>query len=359
VLGVPTDLEELEASGILSPEGVRRACDDLATPLVAPPEDVTIGSVMRSRLGDEAAERLVDPLVGGINAGDTDHLSLAATVPQLDAALRSGRPSLIEACRLQQAQFADPTAPVFFAPKGGMGAFVETLVTDLQARGVAVVRDAVVGLDAERAGWRVGLAEGAPTPADGMVLAVPAPPAADLVRPHAGRAATLLDAIPYASVAMVSLAVPRQAVDRELDASGFLVPRVEGRTVTACSWTSSKWPHLAGDGTVWLRASVGRDGDDAALAQPDDVLLAAVLADLADLMDLRGRPTDTRVTRWARSLPQYRPGHLERVDAIDADVAAIAPALVTTGAAFRGLGIPACIRQGAAAAHRLLAALDA
>jgi protoporphyrinogen/coproporphyrinogen III oxidase len=358
VLGVPTDLDELDASGILTLEGARRVRDDLASPLVAPDGDVAIGSLVRARLGDEASERLVDPLVGGINAGDTDRLSLAATVPQLDAAARSGRASLIEACRAQRAQVADRVSPVFFAPKGGMGSLVDALVADLERRGVTVVADAVAGVARDGVAWRVELAGGEAVPADGVVLAVPASPAADLVRPHTGRAATLLAAIPYASVAMISLAVPRAAIDRELDASGFLVPRVEGRTVTACSWTSSKWPHLAGDGTVWLRASVGRDGADAALALPDDGLLDAVLGDLADTMGLRGRPSEARVTRWPQSLPQYRPGHLERVDAIDAELASVAPGVVVTGAALRGLGIPACIRQGAAAARRMLATLD-
>lgn len=358
LLGVPTDLDELDASQILSPEGARRVREDLTTPLTAPTKDVTIGSVMRARLGDEALERLVDPLVGGINAGDTDHLSLAATVPQLDAAIRSGRPSLIEACQAQRAAVADASAPVFFAPRAGMAALVEALVADLDARGVTFVREAVTDLAPDGAAWRVGVAGGAALSADGVVITVPAGPAADLVRPHAGRVATLLAAIPYASVAMISLAVPRHAIDRELDASGFLVPRVEGRTVTACSWTSSKWPHLAGPGTVWLRASVGRDGDEAALALGDDALLDAVLADLADLMALRGRPTETRVTRWDQSLPQYRPGHLDRVAAIETELASVAPSLAIAGAALRGLGVPACIRQGADAARRVLAALD-
>jgi len=359
LLGVPTDLDELADSEILSPEGTRRVEGDLTTPLTAPAGDTSIGGVVRDRLGDEALERLVDPLVGGINAGDTDQLSLAATVPQLDAALRSGRSSLIEACRAQRASVADTSAPVFFAPRAGMGALVAALVGDLEARGVTVERDRVVGLEADGVRWRVALDGGATRTADGLVLALPARPAADLVRPHAARAATLLAAIPYASVAMVSLAVRREAVDRALDASGFLVPRVEGRTVTACSWTSAKWPHLAGDGTFWLRASVGRDGDEAALALPDDGLVAAVLADLADLMELHGPPVDARVTRWHRSFPQYRPGHLDRVAAIDAELAAATPTLVVAGAALRGLGVPACIRQGADATRRVLAALHA
>jgi oxygen-dependent protoporphyrinogen oxidase len=358
VLGVPTDLDELAASGILTTDGLAQVRLEPSTPLHPPVDDVTIGSVMRSRLGDEAAERLVDPLVGGINAGDTDRLSLAATVPQLDTALRSGHASLIEACRAQRAAIADPSAPVFFAPKAGMRRLLEALLDDLRTRGVTFVTAGAVALERTGPAWRLGLDGGASTLTDGVVLSVPAGAAAELLRPHAARAATLLAAIPYASVALVSLAAPRASVERELDASGFLVPRVEGRTITACSWTSAKWPHLAGDGTVWLRASVGRDGADAALALPDMALVDAVLADLADTMALHGRPTDVRVSRWNGSLPQYRPGHLDRADAIDGDLAAAAPGVAVAGAAMRGLGIPACIRQGSAAADRVLAALD-
>ena len=356
VLGVPTDLDELAASEILSAGGLARVRQEGTTPLEPPTDDVTIGSLMRERLGDEAAERLVDPLVGGINAGDTDELSLAATVPQLDAAARSGHQSLIEACQAQRAAVTDRSAPVFFAPRAGMGALIDSLVDDLRARDVRIVADAVVALEREGVSWRVRLASGVSMSAGGVVLALPAAPAAEVLRPHAARAATLLAAIPYTSVALVALAVPRAAVERQLDGSGFLVPRVEGRTITACSWTSAKWPHLTGAGTTWLRASVGRDGAAAALTLSDDALVEAVLADLGDTMALRGRPNEVRLTRWTASFPQYRPGHLERVDALEDD---LAPAVVAAGAALRGLGVPACIRQGKSAARRVLAALDA
>jgi len=359
LLGVPTDLDELAASEILSPAGTDRARQDLTMPSTAPDADVTIGSVVRTRLGDEALERLVDPLVGGINAGDTDVLSLAATVPQLDAAVRSGQSSLIEACRAQRAAVTDPTAPVFFAPRSGMGALVDALVTDVTARGVSIVQNAVAEMGRDGLAWRVELADRTSLPAEGVVLTLPAAPAADLLRHHAARAATLLASIPYASVAMISLAVPRDAIERELDASGFLVPHVEGRTVSACSWTSAKWPHLASDGSVWLRASVGRDGHEGALALSDEALVDATLADLRHTMALRGAPTEARVTRWHRSLPQYRPGHLDRIAAIDDDLATALPGVVVAGAALRGLGVPACIRQGSEAAWRVLGVLDA
>ena len=249
-----------------------------------------------------------------------------------------------------------------------MGALVDALVADLERRGVTVAPGSAVRIESSGASWHVtadlgttsGEAQGSARSlrtADGVVVTTPAPIAAELVRDAAPRAATLLAAIPYASVALVSLAVPRDAIDRELDGSGFLVPRVEGRTVTACSWTSSKWPHLSGNGTVWLRASVGRDGADAALALDDEALTAAVVADLRDTMALRGDPTEVRVSRWPSSFPQYRPGHLDRVDAIEADLATATPALAVAGAALRGLGVPACIRQGTAAARHVLEAL--
>jgi protoporphyrinogen oxidase len=188
-----------------------------------------------------------------------------------------------------------------------------------------------------------------------VAVTTPAGPAAALVRPHSPRAATLLAAIPYASVVLVSLAVPRDGVDRELDASGYLVPRVEGRLLSACSWASSKWAHLGGEDTVWLRASAGRDGDDRAMAMGDDELTTRLLDDLADTMALRGRPTEVRISRWPDSLAQYRPGHLGRVDAIEVDLAEAAPGLAVAGAWGRGVGVPACIRAGRTAARRLLA----
>jgi oxygen-dependent protoporphyrinogen oxidase len=357
VLGVPTDLDELAASGMVSSEGVERARRDLTEAFVPPTGDVAIGQLIRARLGDEVAERMVDPLVGGINAGDTDQLSLAATVPQLAAAASSGAASLIAACRAQRDAVADPAAPVFFAPRGGMGALAAAILADAVALGVQVISGRAVGLERERRRWRVALEGGRALAADGVVLATPAGTSAGLLRPHVPGAATHLAAIPYASVAMVALAVPRDGIDRPLDASGYLVPRVEGRTITACSWTSAKWSHLDDGETAWLRASVGRDGDDRALALSDDALVKAVLADLADTMALRAAPTDVRVTRWPGSFPQYRPGHLDRVDALEAALATTAPTLLVAGAALRGLGVPACIRQGLSAAQQLCAVL--
>ena len=321
VLGVPTDLDELAASGSSSPDGLapRRAT---TSPPRARPRAATSPSarVIRDRLGDEALERLVDPLVGGINAGDTDQLSLAATVPQLDAAVRSGDAVAHRGLPGPARPGARPRRhPVFFAPRAGMGALVDG--PGRRPRGPRRDRRARRRRRAgarRRAAWRVALDRArCRWTADGVVArraGGSAPPA--LVRPHAapGRHAARRDPLRVGG-AWSAWPCRATAVDRELDASGFLVPRVEGRTVTACSWTSAKWPHLAGDGTVWLRASVGRDGDDAAL------VAARRRAGRRRARRPRrhhgaARPADeVRVTRWDARFPQYRPGHLDRVDA--------------------------------------------
>jgi oxygen-dependent protoporphyrinogen oxidase len=161
-------------------------------------------------------------------------------------------------------------------------------------------------------------------------------------------------------VALIALAVPRAGIERPLDGSGYLVPRSAGLALTACSWVSSKWPHLATDpDTVLLRASVGRDGDEAALGLDDDNLLALVLADLRTTMGLAAAPDQVRISRWPRSFPQPRPGHLAAVARAEADLAHRCPGLAVSGAWAAGVGVPACIRGGRAATVRALGASGA
>jgi oxygen-dependent protoporphyrinogen oxidase len=358
VLGVPTDLDALAASGIVSAAAIERARLDLSAPGPPPQGDEAIGAFIRRRLGDEVLERLVDPLVGGINAGDTDDLSLAAVVPQLDAAARADEPSLIRACGAQRAA-ADATSPVFFAPAGGMGRIVEALASALVSAGVDVrLGDRATAQDLDDGG-RTVVTAGERLVVDGVIVTTPAPVAAAVLRAGAPDVAAHLATIPYASVVLLTLVVPRDAIDHPLDGSGYLVPRPEGRLLTACSWASSKWAHLGHDpDTVVLRASAGRFGDERAMALSVDEVTRAVIADLRDTMAMHGQPSEVRVSYWPLSFPQYRPGHLDLVATIESELAASAPHARVTGAAMRGLGVPACIRQGREAARDLLATLD-
>jgi oxygen-dependent protoporphyrinogen oxidase len=388
VLGVPTDLDALAASGLVSPAAVARAAEDLARDPADPVElaasraDESVGALVRRRLGDEVFETLVDPLLSGVNAGRADELSVAAGAAQLAAAARADT-SLVRALRAQVARAgggAGPgpssetafvaagaagcrPAPVFLTVVGGMGRIVERLVARIGAHRTRVGAPVAIlerapgngagGYRLAGPGWPGG--GGADLRVDGVVLATPAPVTAALVRPASPAAAGLLEAIDYASVALVSYAFRADEVGRPLDASGFLVPRAAGLLLTACSWSSSKFAHLGGDGVVRLRASAGRHDDQRQATLGDDRLADRLRDDLATTMGLTVPPIETRVSRWPASLPQYRPGHLERVDAIEAALAEALPGVHLAGAAYRGLGVPACIASGRAAARAALA----
>ncbi len=369
VMGVPTDPDEVRRLDLLSPAGQADLEADLSTPRASPPPagDVALADAVAGRIGAEAHARLVDPLVGGISAGDPARLSLAAVVPQLDAAWRDpDHDSLIDACRAQVARVraagTDPAAPIFAAPTGGMARFPAAVARAATATGRVELRLGVGLADLEPgprlgSGPRVVLADGATIDAEGVVVATPAGRAARALATLAPDAAALLAAVEHVSVAFVRLAVDPADLAVPLDGSGLLFPRTSGLAVTACSWASEKWAHLApgaGDGTALIRAAVGRDGDQAALALDDGALVARVVEDLTPVLGLRSGPTAASVHRWIDAFPQYRPGHLDRVAVTETALAARAPRVALAGMHLRGVGIPASITSGQAAARHLL-----
>jgi oxygen-dependent protoporphyrinogen oxidase len=341
VLGVPTDPIALARSGVLSPAGLARAAVERWLPGEPMSDDESIGAVMRRRFGDEAALRLIDPLLGGINAGHIDALSMDAVAPQLASAARRDR----SLTRALQSAVRPPASddPVFFTLVGGMAKLVDALVAAIEQRGGEI-----------RTGTTVSSTED--LDADGVVIAVPAYAAATLVADVDEDAAAALAAIDHSSVTLVTLAYPSSAVRRPLDASGFLVPRPEGLLMTACSWASSKWSHLATPGQFVLRVSAGRAGDERATGMSDGAVVAQLRDDLGLTMGVRGEPLEVAVHRWPRAFPQYAPGHLERMHQLVEGL----PARVTlAGAALGGVGLPACIGTGRAAASRLRGQEDA
>lgn len=374
VLGVPTDLDALADSGIVSPEGVARAAEDLTRPADAPatPDgDESVGSLVRRRLGDEVLERLVAPLLGGVNAGDADELSLAAGAPQLAAATRGGS-SLIAGLRAQRPAPSPggDEAPVFYGLAGGTTTLVDALVAALPP-GTVRLGTAVTAIEPRPGGgFRLALGSTAgaaarpqrPTPlepvvVDAVVLATPAWSSGRLVAtlPGLAEVAEGLTELAWASVVMTTLVLRRDQVDHPLDGSGYLIPAPERRFLTACSFGSSKWAHWALPDRVVLRASCGHAGDHGAAIGLDDVTLQReLLADLRADLGISGDPEHVRISRWPTSLPQYRPGHLRRARGWQRSAWAAHPGLWLTGASFEGLGLPACVRQGEAAAHLLV-----
>ena len=357
VLGVPTDLDGLAASGIVSEAGVRRAgADPGPREPVADPGgdgDTSVGSFIRHRLGDEVAELLVAPLLGGVNAGDADRLSLTAGAPQL--AEVAGAPDLLAA--LRQRATPAPGTPVFAGFTTGTTTLTDAIVRALPP-GTVHAGAPVERLERSPSGFTLTVAGGGPLTADAVVLALPAWAAAPLVAgldPALEGVAHELDALEWASVAMTTLAVDTNRVAHPLDASGYLVPAVGRRTVTAASFASTKWAHLHRPGRAVLRVSAGHADDDSPVHLSDDELVAALTADLGEHIGLDGPPERARVTRWERALPQYRPGHLGRCRSWQHQVWDAHPGLWLTGASFAGLGIPACVRQGTEAAARVAA----
>ena len=363
VLGVPTDLDALAASGIVSSEGIARATQDLTrTEWIdrangADPNgnhDLSVGELIRGRLGDEVHEKLVSPLLSGVNAGDADQLSLAAGAAQIAVAARTS-PSLITALRAQTAAApSNPDAPVFHGIPVGTQTLTDLMLARLTQARIPVHRSCPVSsITRNGNGWSLATPLGAIT-ADELILTTPAPLTARLLDLIAPEPARDLAALNYASAAMVTIAVSKNTLGVPLDASGFLVAQTDPLpTLTACSWASAKWAHLDDPEVAILRVSAGKFGDTHALELDDPTLVEAIGVDLQTTMGIDAAPIAWRVTRWIDGLPQYRPGHPARVARWRDAVSASAPGIHLAGAAYDGLGLPACIRQGRQAASAI------
>ena len=341
VLGIP--LERSSAEALLGVEAADALEVDLARTDPDPVrDDDTIGSLVRRRLGDRIHEALVDPLIGAINAGDTDDLELSASSPQILGAANAS-PSLIAALRRMKAG-SDPEAPVFHSFVGGMRVLVDALATSLD--GAITTGVGVDALDRLPGGAvQVALSNGEVIAASAVILACPAPAAAGLTTQWPD-ASVDLAAIPLVSVTLVALAYPAGTVQVPSELSGFVVPRNADLKITACSYGMQKWPHLGGDVDL-LRVSVGHGRDQETPALPDDELLAVILADLETAIGITAAPSDVRISRWDRAFPQYVVGHTERLGHIEGQLNP--DGVFLAGMGYRGIGIPACIDQGRSA----------
>ena len=395
-MGVPADLDELAASGVVSAEGVARARGES----VPPPQDAdtSVTAYIGARLGVEVVDRLVDPLLGGVYAGRSEDLSFQATLAPLAASVRAhatlteaaaallpptassaaprpgGTPAAGPAATTDNTPTARDNsekpeagvvapAPVFVTLTSGLGALPETVAktSGADVRVNAMVRE----LARTPSGWRLTIGSAADPEyldADAVILATPAAPAARLLKRTAAAAAAGLEQIPYASMAIVTLAF-RAGDFPAQQRSGYLVPAVDGRAVKAATFSTVKWPHLAKaadpDHPVHIvRCSLGRSGDVAVLQRDDDDLADLAAAELAESIGLSAPPVARRVTRWGGGLPQYNVGHLDRVARIRQAVSE-QPGLAVAGAAYDGVGIPACVATARLAAGQVIDQLRA
>ncbi|MET9360517.1 protoporphyrinogen oxidase [Streptomyces sp. NPDC006632] len=353
VLGIPSDPAALAGTGLLSDGGLARLREEPSRPAAPVTEDVPISAYLTERIGREAVDRLVEPLLGGVYAGSTDRLSLRSAMPGVARIAERGEP-LLPALRGRPR----PRGSFVRGIEGGTGRLPLAVAGASGAR--VLTGTTVRGIERTAAGlWRVQAAT-ADGPlllcADAVILAVPAFAAAALLRPHAPGAHRELSAIPYASTAVVTMAFARERAGfAALPAgNGFLVPPVDGHTVKAATFLSTKWgwQTKAAPDRFLLRASVGRAGEDHLLERSDRHLVRAALNDLHHAAGPIGDPVAARVTRWERGLPQYTVGHAERLSRVHDDIARL-PGLAVCGAAYEGVGIAACVATGLAAALRV------
>ena len=359
VLGVPLDPAALDGSDLISEAGRQRAARDLTMPPTDLTADITIGALCRQRLGDELTDRLIDPLVGGINASNIDELSLAAAAPllaeamadhgsligglakmypQIGAALGGDRGDVDRTGDADERPAKRP--PVFFSLSRGVARIIERLVEELPAEGL-------------RLGHPIGALDEIPDPGsvDAVVVAAPAPVGARLFGDVPSIAAHL-GAIPYATVSQATVIIDGQP---PLDAAGILFPRVGDTMLTAATWLSSKWPHYQADDRALIRLTSGRHGDERTASMDDATLLATLVAELDRAVPLVAEPSAVRIHRWPNALPQYHVGHLDRIAEARHDLRRRHPQVRLAGAAYDGIGIPACIASGRNAARELMA----
>jgi oxygen-dependent protoporphyrinogen oxidase len=345
VLGAPRQLGGVLHSRILTPAGVARAACDLVLPRGRPPATLTVRELVASRFGAQVADRLVDPLVGGIHAGSTAHLGAAEVTPMLVSAAERSRSLLLG---LRQGPTPDGS-PMFAAPRDGLGQLVDAMVAKLRTEGTHFVPELVERVRAAPRHQIVVSPD--PEPYDAAVIATPAAVTKSLLDidgvEDLGRVRT-------ASVAVVTMAV--DGLVTPAGYSGFLIPRGEGRLMTACSFASNKWPHWADTGRSVLRVSAGRDGDRTALELDDDRLVGRLAAELGQALGTEVSPATVRVSRWPDAFPQYLVGHGRRMAAIEKAVSAALPTVALAGASYYGSGLPACIASGRRAARAVLAA---
>jgi protoporphyrinogen/coproporphyrinogen III oxidase len=356
MLGIPGDAEAARASGLLSEHAVDRIADEPTRQPLAPlEEDVAVGLLVRERLGNEVVDRLVEPLLGGVYAGRADELSLRATMPALAGQLEREGGSLVHAAQAvtdASGRAAEPRA-AFASLAGGLGRM--PLALRASERFAVRTSTTVRGLRRTASGFELLCG---PVPdselilADAVIVATPAAKAALLLRDVAAAAADELSGIDSASVGIITLAF------RDVSpppGSGLLVGAHEGFGVKGVTLSSQKWPLDTG-GLTLLRASVGRVGEAQILQRDDADLIALVRHELESLIGVSAEPVDALVTRWGGGLPQYGVGHVERVARVRTAVATV-PALAVCGAAYDGVGIPACIGSARAAVDQLMATL--
>ena len=361
---IPSRFGPMIKTGLISLLGKLRMGLDYFIPAKSLNGDESLAQFVERRLGRELYERMIEPLMSGIYAGDGEQLSLAATFPQLRqteiehgslvkgmlAAKKNGQHPERSSAGTQSKDAPKKKWAAFLTPTTGLAEIVEALQVRLNDVDIRL-NTRVKQVNRNSSTYTIDLDNGTTLSADAVILATPAYITADLIASIDPEMATALRGIPYASTATVSVAYPLSDIPRPLNGYGYIIPRAEGRSILACTWTSTKFPHRAPDGYGLMRAFIGRAGDDDVINLSDEQLLQMVRDELHDVLGITAAPMLHRIFRWPKAMPQYTLGHLDRLAVIDRQLIDH-PGLFVAGNAYRGIGLPDCIASGETAANQ-------
>ncbi|MEB6298476.1 protoporphyrinogen oxidase [Staphylococcus xylosus] len=361
ILGVPTDIKPFLKTKLISPKGKLRAGLDLFKKPTEMDEDISVGAFFRERLGDEVLENLIEPLMGGIYGTNIDDLSLMSTFPEFKHREEQFG-SLIKGMRHEKIQRQKQRQLYPGAPKGqfkqfkhGISSFIECLTEYVVKQGVEIkYQTPIKDIITSQNNYEVISGENKDT-YDSVLVTTPHQtfmqwfgndPAFDY-----------FDSMDCTTVATVVLAFDEKNIENTYDGTGFVIARTSETDITACTWTSKKWPFTTPAGKVLLRAYVGKPNDIVVDDHTDEELVNIVKKDLSQMMTFKGSPDFSIVNRLPKSMPQYHVGHINKIRSIQTHIKQNYPKLRITGASFEAVGLPDCIQQGKNAVEELLAEL--
>ncbi|MFC5713549.1 protoporphyrinogen oxidase [Thalassorhabdus alkalitolerans] len=359
VMGIPTKWGPFVKTKLFSPLGKARAAGDLIIPKSGDgSDDQSLGKFFRTRLGDEVVDYLIDPLLSGIYAGNIDNLSLKATFPQFEEIEQKHR-SLILGMKSSMAQKEEQPAQGkakgnFLSFKKGLQSLVDSIENHLD-EDVVHKNASITLIKKKESGYEINFKDQSTAYFDRVIITTPLDVVKNML-PEDLHTDDFME-IPSTSVATVAMAFDEEQVKQEFEGTGFVVSKKSNYTITACTWTHKKWSHVAPKGKALLRCYVGRAGEEEIVEKSDEEILEVVLKDLNKIMNVEGRPSFFRITRWRQSMPQYEVGHKQKLKKMRELLDKEMPGIHLAGASYEGLGLPDCITQGEKAVHKVLSSV--
>ncbi|WP_427707006.1 protoporphyrinogen oxidase [Staphylococcus parequorum] len=361
ILGVPTDIKPFLKTKLISPTGKLTAGLDLFKKSIEMNHDISVGSFFRQRLGDEVLENLIEPLMGGIYGTNIDDLSLMSTFPEFKQREEQFG-SLIKGMRYEKEQRQKQRQLYPGAPKGqfkqfrhGLSSFIEALTKYVLNLGVKIefntpIQDIIVA----QKSYEIVTSE-TKTEYDGVLVTTPH----QTFMQWFGNDPSFdyFNTMNSTTVATVVLAFDEENIENTYDGTGFVIARTSKTSITACTWTSKKWPFTTPEGKVLIRAYVGKPDDTVVDDHTDEEIVNIVKKDLSQMMTFKGAPDFSIVNRLPKSMPQYHVGHIDRIKELQTHIKTSYPRLRITGASFEAVGLPDCIQQGKNAVEELIAEL--